>query len=527
MKNKIRGILSNYRITIVLLILWTLTGIADEIVRDFLYTEKETNLFWSGVEMLQDYELLSGLWRFFFLAALGCWLAETLFENNLKRKLMVMLPGTCLSGVFAFLMSSNITGEDSIRITEWIAGYVIIMLALILFFSYRKTKLTFSEFVGGVFTNEMVVAFLSTLIFIGGVLFFATLEALFEGDFEYGYLFTTYLFCFCVLAGCVWALNDAEKEMHPAIIFSLWYILPVIAMGIIAAGYLYVLKMLFLREVPSNEVFTTMTVLFAVCFPVWIMSNTFQKEGIYHRFLSAFPWLFVPLLGLQVYSLGIRIGEYGLTEQRYLGVMLILFEAAAIVTCKFKSDHTERLLFVVIVLTVVSVYVPFINMTSLSRLNPNYGDTASAVGTTESDTPEKKWGTIHGCQMVGELDAAGFSSMNMLNEAGDYETYEYDNTTCLEVDFSNFRFVKRQTGETIEVDLSGLYEDAVNYMRENPNPSKDKQTAYLKKNNRFELADGSQLYINHFEVSWIIVTEDGKEEWKVRDTNIGGILLEK
>ena len=151
MKNKIRGILSNYRITIVLLILWTLTGIADEIVRDFLYTEKETNLFWSGVEMLQDYELLSGLWRFFFLAALGCWLAETLFENNLKRKLMVMLPGTCLSGVFAFLMSSNITGEDSIRITEWIAGYVIIMLALILFFSYRKTKLTFSEFVGGVF----------------------------------------------------------------------------------------------------------------------------------------------------------------------------------------------------------------------------------------------------------------------------------------------------------------------------------------------------------------------------------------
>ena len=87
--------------------------------------------------------------------------------------------------------------------------------------------------------------------------------------------------------------------------------------------------------------------------------------------------------------------------------------------------------------------------------------------------------------------------------------------------------MKRQTGETIEVDLSGLYEDAVNYMRENPNPSKDKQTAYLKKNNRFELADGSQLYINHFEVSWIIVTEDGKEEWKVRDTNIGGILLDK
>lgn len=97
----------------------------------------------------------------------------------------------------------------------------------------------------------------------------------------------------------------------------------------------------------------------------------------------------------------------------------------------------------------------------------------------------------------------------------------------MEVDFSNFRFVKRQTGETIEVDLSGLYGDAVNYKKENPNSDKDKETAYLKKKSRFKLADGSELYINHFEVSWVIVTEDGREEWKVRDTNIGGILLEK
>ena len=153
--------------------------------------------------------------------------------------------------------------------------------------------------------------------------------------------------------------------------------------------------------------------------------------------------------------------------------------------------------------------------------------TAAAMETTESDMPEKKWETIHGCQMVGELDTAGFGSMNMLNEAGDYETYKYDNTTCLEVDFSHFRFAKRQTGETIEVDLSGLYEDAVKYKKENPNPDKDKETAYLKKENRYAFADGSELYINHFEISWIIVTEDGREEWKIRDTNIGGILLEK
>lgn len=527
MKNKLHKLLSNYKMTMILLILWTLTGIADEIARDFLYAEEETNLFWSGVEMLQDYKLFSGLLWFFFLAALGCWLSETLFENNRKRKLLVILSCACLSGVFAFLRCSDIMGEDSVRITEWIAGYVIVMLALIVLFSYRKTKLSFSEFAGGVFTNEMVVAFLSVLIFIGGLLFFATLEALFEGDFDYGYLSTVYLFCFSVLAGCVWALNDAEKEMHPAILFSLWYILPVIAMGIMAAGYLYVFKMLFLREVPSNEVFTTMTALFAVCFPVWIMSSTFQKEGTYHRFLSLFPWLFLPLLVLQVYSLGIRIGEYGLTEQRYLGVMLILFEAVAIFMCKFMSSHTERLLYVVIALTVIAVYAPFINMTSLSRLNPNYGDTAVAMETTESDMTEKKWETIHGCQMVGELDTAGFGSMNMLNEAGDYETYKYDNTTCLEVDFSHFRFAKRQTGETIEVDLSGLYEDAVKYKKENPNPDKDKETAYLKKENRYAFADGSELYINHFEISWIIVTEDSREEWKIRDTNIGGILLEK
>ncbi len=49
MKNKLHKLLSNYKMTMILLILWTLTGIADEIARDFLYAEEETNLFWSGV----------------------------------------------------------------------------------------------------------------------------------------------------------------------------------------------------------------------------------------------------------------------------------------------------------------------------------------------------------------------------------------------------------------------------------------------------------------------------------------------
>ena len=49
MKNKLHKLLSNYNMTMILLILWTLTGIADEIARDFLYAEEETNLFWSGV----------------------------------------------------------------------------------------------------------------------------------------------------------------------------------------------------------------------------------------------------------------------------------------------------------------------------------------------------------------------------------------------------------------------------------------------------------------------------------------------
>lgn len=517
MKHKLHQIITNYRITMVLLILWTLTGTAYAIAGDFLYAEETICALF-----------MAATW-FLFLEALGSWLAETLFENNGKRKLLVMLPCTGLSIVLALLKTgSSIKGEDSLRIAEWLAGYVIILFALIIIFSYRKTKLTFPEFVGGVFTNEMVVAFLSVLIYLGGILFFGALEALFEeSGFDYGYLFIGYLFCFSVLAGCVWALNDAEKEMHPAVLFSLWYILPVIAMGIMSAGYLYMFKMLFLWEVPSNEVFTIMTVLFVVCFPVWIMGSSFQKEGLYHRFLSAFPWLFVPLLLLQVYSLGIRIWEYGLTEQRYLGVMLILFETAAIFMCKFMGSHMERLLYVVIAFTAISVFTPFINMTSLSRLNPNYGDTVVADGTVGNTASEKKWETIHGCQMVGELDTAGFASMNMLNEAGDYETYKYDNTTCLEVDFSHFRFVKRQTGEIIEVDLGRLYEAAVSYKEEHPNADKDKETAYLKKKNRFVLADGSELYVNHFEVSWIIVMEDGGWERKVRDTNIGAILLEK
>ena len=52
----------------------------------------------------------------------------------------------------------------------------------------------------------------------------------------------------------------------------------------------------------------------------------------------AIPYLFTPFIFLQIYSMGIRIKEYGLTESRYIAVILIIFEIIAIGLAVFKNS---------------------------------------------------------------------------------------------------------------------------------------------------------------------------------------------
>ena len=300
--------------------------------------------------------------------------------------------------------------------------------------------------------------------------------------------------------------------------------------------------------------------------PVWIMNEAYRDDSMRSRVVSILPYAFAPLILMQIYSVAVRIMDYGFTPERYLGVMVILFEAVTILFFKISREHSERILPVLAVLTVISVAVPGINMYSVSLrsqkyfldqylykvqegeklseleykrfegaykyqktradsaiFDEKYGDAGEYIA-QEKGSYEQTWKYLHGCQLVGEIDTAGYSQMNMLNQSDSYVRNDADEII---IDFSKFQFYKRETGETVEIDLADFYEKCLNYMEETPELNKEKDSTFMKQFNRIKVDENRVFYVNHFEIDFCVTKEKGEERRRIKSVNISGMLLEK
>ena len=75
-------------------------------------------------------------------------------------------------------------------------------------------------------------------------------------------------------------------------------------------------------------------------------------------------------IGLQIYSIGVCIGENGVTSVRYLGIMFIIFETMAIFFSIYKEKkYLLHILTVAIILTAISTILPIVNMQDVSNIN--------------------------------------------------------------------------------------------------------------------------------------------------------------
>lgn len=302
--------------------------------------------------------------------------------------------------------------------------------------------------------------------------------------------------------------------------------------------------------------------LFCLGAPVWLMNECYKDGSTYSKAVSLLPYFFAPLICLQIWSLGLRIGQYGLTQDRYAGILLIIFEIIFVVVWKWYRANCERLLLIAAVLIAVSCFMPFLNMYSLCVRNQRHvleayvrmdrdlsGDDYSRfkgayhylenLGELDDEELEqcgmlleeakkvqeaqkKKAHYIHGCQMVGELDTEDYKTFYMLNQDERY-TVGYKKES-VDVDFAHFSMVKRETGETVEIDLKEVYEKALAYELQNPDADKEEFSGYLKQMNKIVVDENTVFYLNHFQIDFY--TQDDQVT-EITNINISGMLLEK
>lgn len=93
-----------------------------------------------------------------------------------------------------------------------------------------------------------------------------------------------------------------------------------------------------------------------------------EKNKLLTKIHKILPYLFIPFIILQCYSLGVRILNNGLTISRYLGIACIIFEIVYTIFHIIKKDE-GLLTYVIIIELFISLIVPFINCYDLSITN--------------------------------------------------------------------------------------------------------------------------------------------------------------
>ncbi len=573
---------ADYKATIIFLALGVVAGVVGEV--------------WEGA---YDFGVM-GIWMFLVIYAMSVFLGE-LSQNGRPVKRAVYY---VITGIISFVLSASIhekmllqvlsivpntegiiekiknpSGFDSViirnlmtRVDEYLMGYIILLLIWIFYCGYKKAEVSFSEYISTTFFNMAVVICIYVVLLIGMMLLWGTIETLLLPNID-NYSRVEGII-FIILTGlffgpvCIWVFTDKKRTLGMAVqSVVLSYIMTGFCVCVMAVGYIYLLRILFIGQMPSNEVFSVIMVLFMLSLPQWLTLETYQEHSVYRKIVSKLPYVFAPLVGLQACSLGIRVGEYGLTPGRYMGVILILFEVIVVIFWKVKRTHLELLLPIMAILIVCSIFIPFTNMYSISaksqeaflkeygprlragevleeieysrlkgaynylRYKPEIRDFSKKYGYIEALMAEggvifnKKSYSVHGCQMVGTLDTTGYTKMHMLNQSSKYDVASGENS--MDIDFAKFELYIRETGEVVIVDLSKVYEAAIAYDMENPDGNSEQDSEYLKKYNKIVIDENRVFYVNHFKISYKVEHQGEEVDLEIRNVEISGMLLEK
>ena len=140
----------------------------------------------------------------------------------------------------------------------------------------------------------------------------------------------------------------------------------ILAMAII---YIYIVKIFVTNDIPSNAVFSIITSLFAAGMVIWTLACGIGEDNVFCKIANVLPFVFIPCILLQAWSVLIRIGDYGITPSRYFGVALVIFELIYMVLYLLqrllKKEAIALILWVAALAVVTVLLVPFANYTSV------------------------------------------------------------------------------------------------------------------------------------------------------------------
>lgn len=294
--------------------------------------------------------------------AFGSFLSEALFSEikDLKR-----IIGYVIGFIIAIVFDRIIDGEavEEVILARWISLYVIVCFLLAVYLLIKRAGLDFEKYSLNLVLNVKRATIIYGIVAIGFLILYAIFVTLILEDAD----FELYLRLLCLFTGFYYVPvllkafgnEDAEDTKFNRAVFSK-VLLPLLLVAMLIV-YIYLVKIFLVTEVPKNQLFSILSMIFVFAFPIYVINKNYMEKGSFiDKVNRAIPYLYTPFIFLQIYSMGIRIKEYGLTESRYMAIVLIVFEVIAIALAVIKnSKYLKEILLVGVAISIVVLVSPF------------------------------------------------------------------------------------------------------------------------------------------------------------------------
>jgi hypothetical protein len=215
-----------------------------------------------------------------------------------------------------------------------LAAVVHLAIAVIPFWKLKEADGSLWEYNKVLFTKFLLTGFFSAIFYVGIVLALVSIDKLFGVDIDEENYLRIWFFCAFVLNTCLFMGGMPTGEQLPQLrldypkwihFFCKFILLPLVLIYF-SILYAYSGKIVFTWSLPNGLVGLPVFILAAIGgltgLLIWPLSRVEPITAWAKTFWRLFFPLFVPLSVLLLLALKRRVGDYGFTEVRYMGIVL-------------------------------------------------------------------------------------------------------------------------------------------------------------------------------------------------------------
>ena len=442
-----------------------------------------------------------------------------IFIETIARKLVVKLILSIINAgvsvLWVFLITTESLTENNYYVMYMLLSfglYVLLFGGITLFVVVKRSRLTMQEYYTRFLRNTIVMSIVVNVISMG-VLFilyiFSTLIIKLE-------VFDLFMDAEILMLGFVHLpvfltiLTDNKKETSKVFKGVAWYVLMPIQIIATLIIYAYILKIFSLSELPKNQVYAICAGVVTSGILINFLAYSYLPQGklnIYGKLIKFYKYFLIPMIPLEIQAMSIRISNYGVTENRYLGVVFIIVQIiyltwelwvllGSLIAGIFKKkpesvendtarkmgifgSHYEMFIFVIIGIYIVIAFMPgirihrFIYSSNVKRLNEAikeedyikaeacidvlqgnvYGDEYLNDNFTEEeidDIQTKAWGIIRERE---EQDDTGAQYISHYIYVDELDVKDYSKVTFVSGDDNVYGESKNVLPKDVELDM--------------------------------------------------------------------------